>query len=221
MSGYPSLSLATVPENLPEFNRVVLEICSEYPTDGTLDYWWPKPEDLDFVEYDGCTRDLTLDGTRVMRGEPKRRSFCCGLTLEVFLRALNRWREMHSGAASRLSPADWPRFQRLWFVEDFNGAGPNVALEAFGLGRTLTNWDDALPGDFCNYWRTEKDDGAIGGHSVVFLAWECGADGEIIGLRYFSTQRQTNGVAPRTEHFGSNGGLSRKFFYLGRVEMGM
>ena len=74
-----------LPPDLPEFNRLVLEVAAEYPTDGTHGYYWPKAGDEDFVRYDGCTRDMFYLGKIAMRGEPQSRSFCCGFTLEVFL----------------------------------------------------------------------------------------------------------------------------------------
>jgi hypothetical protein len=138
---------------LPEFNQIVLSVLKEYPTDGTNDYWWPRAGESD---YSGCTRDLSLAGVRVMKGEPQRRTYCCGLTLEVFLRSYIRWLETRGGEqASAVAPADWPEFQKYWFVLEKNGPGPSAALEKFKLGRTIP-MNEALPGDFVQIWRTHS-----------------------------------------------------------------
>lgn len=216
----PTIAELDLPSDLPEFNRLVLEVCSEYPTDGTFGYWWPRGDEPDFVSYDGCTRDMIFQGKVVMTGEPRQRSFCCGFTLEVFLEAYNRWLAEHGPENAQLTPADWRRFQRQWFVIEVNGPGPNAALEMFDLGRTVErdDWDSALPGDLCNYWNTETDSGHIGGHSVVFLGWDRDRRGEIRGLHFISTQGSTNGIGYMTVPFGADGGLSRRFTFIGRAE---
>jgi hypothetical protein len=202
-------------DDLPEFNRIVLEVCSEYPTDGTHGYWWPKGRG---AGYDGCTQDLYFQGVKVMDGEPKGRTYCCGFTLEVFLEAYNRWLERHE-LEPTLQPSDWPQFQHLWFVPEINGTGPSAALERFHLGRQIAS-TEAVAGDFVSLWRTETDSGKISGHSVIFLGWTHDLLGHISGFRYFSTQPGTDGIGFATEHFGADGGLSRRFTWYGRAEPG-
>lgn len=201
--------------SLPPFNQLVLDVAAEYPADGTHDYWWPKRGE---GHYDGCSRDMQLGGVTVMSGEPRGRTYCCGFTLEIFLEALNRWRREHPGAAPQLTPEEWPRFQRLWFVEDINGPGPSAALEAYGIGGTIAS-DELVAGDFVQLWRTETDTGKLSGHSVIFLGWVRDWRGEAAGMRYFSTQPKTDGIGEATELFGGDGGLSRRFCHFGRVEI--
>lgn len=214
----PTIADIDIPEDLPEFNRIVLDVCQEYPMDGTHGYYWPRGEDNFY--YDGCTRDMYLMGEKVMTGEAEGRTYCCGFTAEVFVEAYDRWLTEHGADAALLTSETFRPFLRQWFVTEFNGAGPNLALESVNLGETIAkeDWDSALPGDFCNYWRTEEDDGHIGGHSVVFLSWVRNAEGEITGMNYISSQPSTDGIGYRTEWFGSNGGLSRRFFYIGRAQ---
>ena len=200
---------------LPEFNKIVLEVIKKYPTDGTHKYWWPKNGE---GNYSGCTRDLYLCGKRVMKGEPQKRTYCCGLTLEVFLVSYEKWLEKHGGEnASLISPDDWQRFQKLWFVENTNGPGPSAALEEFRLGRTIEP-DMALPGDFVQIWRTPKEGKTIPtGHSVIFLNWVRDKADKIEGMRYWSTQPGTNGISERIEYFGSKGGIAGENTHFARV----
>ncbi len=198
---------------LPEFNRLVLDVAAVYPTDGTHDYWWPRGGES---SYDGCTEDLQLLGERVMEGEPQRRTFCCGLTIEVFLKAYNQWIEMHGVANPSLTPENWPRFQRVWFVLETNGPGPSAALEEFGLGRTIER-DEVLPGDFVQIWRRTGS-----GHSVVFLDWVRDDAGAVTGFRYWSAQPSTDGSGGRVEYFGApdaDEGVADEHTYWGRVEL--
>ena len=148
------LSTARKSEALPEFNNIVLDFIREYPADGTHKYWWPRKGESN---YSGCTRDLYLGGECVMKGEPQKRTFCCGMTLEIFLVSYEKWLEKHGGEnASLISSDKWKRFQKLWFVLNTNGPGPSAALEEFRLGRTIEP-DMALPGDFVQIWRTPED----------------------------------------------------------------
>lgn len=203
-------------KELPEFNKIVLKTVKEYPADGTHGYWWPRSGE---GSYDGGTQDMFLQGEKVMEGEPKKRSFCCGLTLEVFLKAYKEWLKDNGGEkASVISPEDWGRFQSLWFVQKLNGPGPSAALEEFNLGRTIQP-DQALPGDFVQIWRTVKEEGSSpSGHSVIFLGWEKDEGGNISGMRYWSTQPGSDGISERVEYFGPNGGIAGENTWIGRVE---
>ena len=203
-------------EPLPEFNQIVLDVLREYPTDGTYGYWWPRSGE---GHYDGCTKDLYLLGQKVMTGEPEKRTYCCGLTLEVFLQAYKNWLNKHGGAdAATLTVKDWPRFQKLWFVTEKNGPGPSAALEAFNMGRTIPA-KKALPGDFIQIWRTPNKKGKETGHSVIFLDWTRDEKGKITGIRYWSTQPGTDGISERVEKYGPDGGICAETTYFGRVDL--
>ena len=213
LGGMAQFSVAAAP--LPEFNQIVLNLIKEYPTDGTIGYWWPRNGESN---YDGCSRNLFYRGKQVMDRESEGRTYCCGLTLEVFLRAYNQWLEKHGGETAAAFDADrWPRFQRLWFVIALNGPGPSSAVEEFGIGRTLA-FEEVLPGDFLNYWRTKNKKGKITGHSVIFLDWVRDDQGNITGFKYWSSQPSTDGVGERIESFGPDGGVEKKYTFFCRVE---
>ncbi len=198
--------------NLPEFNRIVLETIRELPADGTHDYSWVSG-------YDGATQDIYLQGKKVMRGNEKSQTYCCGVTLEVFLKSYKKWLRGHGGETASVITADqWPAFQKLWFVEEVNGPGPSAAIEKFGMGKTLDP-EQALPGDFIQVWRTLKEGKTTpSGHSVIFLRWEKNASGAITGIRYWSSQPGTKGIGEQVEYFGPNGGINAVSTWFGRVE---
>jgi len=202
-------------ESLPAFNRIVLEKIKQYPTDGTHDYWWPRGGE---GNYSGATEDLYFQGKRVMTGEPERRTYCCGLTLEVYLRSYESWLKDHGGEqAAAFGADDWPTFQKLWFVEKLNGPGPSAALERFQLGREIPP-TEAMPGDFVQIWRTKNTKGKTSGHSVIFLDWVKNEEGEVTGFRYWSTQPGTKGISERIEYYGPFGGMSTENTHFARVE---
>jgi hypothetical protein len=189
-----------------------LDVIAQYPTDGTHDYWWPRGGESG---YDGCTEDLYFGGEKVMEGEPGRRTFCCGLTLEVFVKAYNTWLEQHPEAEAAITPSDWSEFQRLWFVPAVNESGPSAAIESFGLGRTIDK-PEVRPGDFVQIWRRQGS-----GHSVIFLDWERGESGQVTGFRYWSSQPSTDGIAVNTEHFApvdAERGVADEHTHWGRVD---
>lgn len=208
-------------EGIPEFNRMVLEEIAIYPTDGTHGYWWPRGEELaetlgEGARFTGVTRDIYLGGQRIMFGEPQGRTYCCGVTLEAFHAAWERWLDKYGEPEDNpLTPETWRQFQRYWFVLETNGPGPSLALEEFGLGRTIEP-EEALPGDFVQIWRRQGS-----GHSVIFLSWVRDEDGEIAGFRYWSSQPGTDGIAPAIEYFAPEGaerGMAWEHTHWGRAE---
>lgn len=202
-------------DSLPAFNKIVLQMIKQYPTDGTHGYWWPRGKK---GHYSGSSQDLFFQGEKVMTGDPKGRTFCCGLTLEVFLRSYEKWLGARGGEKDAAFTAnEWSKFQKLWFVEKLDGPGPSAALEAFHLGKEIPP-SEALPGDFVQIWRTKNKRGHVSGHSVIFLNWVKSDNGHVIGFRYWSTQTSTKGIHENTEYYGPLGGLSTEYTYFGRVE---
>ncbi len=173
---------------LPTFNRKVVEIILKYPRNGRHAYFWPRKGELN---YDGCTTDVILGGRPVMKGEPQGRTYCCGLTLEVFYRALEAL-----GLESSFSNINPDEFKRLWFCTELYARGPGDALEAYHLGRKVTP-DEALPGDFVQIWRHNKS-----GHSVIFVGWQYDNEGRRKAIHYWSTQTGTQGINFVSESIG-------------------
>lgn len=205
---------------IPAFNQLVLQVLKEYPTDGSHGYWWPRSGESD---YDGVSRDIFLKGIRVLKGEEEQRTFCCGLTLEVFMEAYNRWVEKHGeprGTAA-LQPQEMAKFKADWFVRDLNGPGPSAALENFNLGKEVP-LEEALPGDFVQIWRQPKEGKEFhSGHSVIFLDWERNEAGEPTGIVYWSTNKGI-GITQWTEQIGGPdepGNVATQWTYVGRADV--
>lgn len=179
--------LRGIQNRLPEPNKTVVNLILEYPVDGTHRYWWPKAGES---SYDGSTTNVLLNGRVFMTGEPEGRTFCCGLTLEVFYRMLGKL------PAVNFADVDPDEFKRYWFCRDINSPGPEDALTSFGLGQQVEH-QDALPGDFVQLWRNDRS-----GHSVIFVNWLYDSTGVCTGLQYWSTQTSTQGIGYASELFG-------------------
>ena len=191
-------------------NADVVKVLATYPKDGTHRYHWPKEG-----PWLGLTRTLVYDGETVGAGDPEGRCYCCGLTFEVFFRAWERWcrREERPFVIGNLDVAGVKRLVRAWFGSNGDRTTVLGALEGFGLGARVEDWEAAEPGDFVQLWRHSGS-----GHSCVFLAWLRDEEGRIQGLRYWSTQSSTNGIGIREERFGEEGAsLDRDAFHLARV----
>lgn len=186
----PTEYLAAQLPGLPPDNAAIIRMILDFPRDGSHGYWWPKKGE---GKYDGATADVYLDGQKVMSGEPKHRSFCCGLTLQVFTSYLNS----NDAKTTGITPDQFKDFQRLWFCTDLFAPGPADALTSYNLGQKLPRLEDALPGDFVQLWRKNKS-----GHSVIFINWIYGTKGERVGIQYWSTQPATDGIGFRSELFG-------------------
>ncbi len=200
-------------------NPYVLKVIAGYPLNGSYQYhcsWKPREYDI----YNGVTQDLPFRGQVVAKAYPdgSRCSYCCGFTFEVFVRAM-KLRNVQSG----LDPDDFNGMTfndlfnalQLWYIE---GAGDSEkrAIVSYGLGREITNFEEARPGDFMSYSTTPS-----GGHSVIFLGWLRDEQGKIVGFKYFSSNLSTNGINFGQAHFSDstpNGhGVLRNYVNIGHV----
>jgi len=198
-----------------ELNAYVLAALRAYPTDGTHGYHWPKDESLPPGAWRGNARALVYDGRTLSAAEPAGRCHCSGLTFEVFFDAWMAWTRA-TGRPERIRDLDLEgvrRLQRQWFGSPEDHSTLRTALVENGLGTQLKDWEQARPGDFVQLWR---HDGS--GHAAVFLAWERGPGDAYSGLRYWSTQKSTNGIGERIEDFGAGGhNVNWEELYLCRV----
>ncbi|MBK8975558.1 MAG: hypothetical protein IPM29_06500 [Planctomycetes bacterium] len=183
-----------------ELNPIVLELLRAYPTDGTHPYHWPKTG-----TWKGCTKDLEYGGQLLCEGDPEGRAYCCGLTFEVFLDAWRIWcqRNARPWRIAALDLEGVRRLQQQWFGSSSDPSCLHTALVDNRLGLRVTDRTDARAGDFVQLWRANGS-----GHSVVFLGWER-SGGELVGMRYWSTQGATRGIGERTEWFDERGGDRR------------
>jgi len=166
-------------------NPYVLRVIAAYPLDGSYPYhcgWDPREYDI----YNGVTQDLWYQGMVVAKAYPdgSRCSYCCGFTFEVFVRAM-KLRNVQKG----LDPDDFNgmtfhdlfNLLQLWYIEG-PGDSEQRGIVAYGLGRAITDLEQARPGDFLSYSTTPP-----GGHSVIFLDWLRDEQNRIVGLKYFSS----------------------------------
>ncbi|MBN2089736.1 T9SS type A sorting domain-containing protein [candidate division KSB1 bacterium] len=193
-----------------DFNEYGVEILESYPRNGTHPYSWVDT-------YEGVTRDLYYKGVRIARANPdgSKSCYCCGLTFEDFLHAIQQLNsDLGKGEdINKMTATDLRYFLRLWFVQNTWGDGPGVALKAFGLGDHIEDFSKARPGDYVQFWRTTGS-----GHSVIFVNWQTDSKGEIIGLRYWSTQSSTRGINYNIENFSGRGGtINPEMVYISRV----
>ena len=200
-------------------NPFVLKVISGYPLDGTYQYhcsWKPWEYDI----YNGVTQDQWYRGMVVAKAYPdgSRCSYCCGFTFEVFIRAM-KLRNLQAG----LDPDDFNGMTfhdlfnalQLWYIEG-KGDSEARAITGYGLGPTITNFDDARPGDFVSY-----SSAPAGGHSVIFLGWLRDETNKIVGLKYFSSNLSGNGLGYAQAHFSdstrSGRGVLRDYVHIGHV----
>lgn len=203
-------------------NPFVLKVISAYPVDGSYRYhcsWKPREYDI----YNGVTQDQWYKGMVVAKAYPdgSRVSYCCGFTFEVFVRAM-KLRNVQNG----LDPDDFNGMTfndlfnalQFWYIEG-KGDSEVRAVESYGLGRRITNFEDARAGDFMSYSSTPA-----GGHAVIFLNWirdDAKDTNKITGFRFFSSNLSTDGLREMTVHFSdstkSGKGVLRNYVNLARV----
>jgi hypothetical protein len=160
----------------------------------------------------GAPRAIEFDGETIVKAQEKG-TYCSGFTFSVVMQAASE-----RGLLQGKSAEEVRRFQKEWYGVPKDAAEKQcaIAVERLGIGRHVKNLDDARPGDFVQIWRTNKS-----GHSVVLVGLVRG-DGRIIGLKYRSSQKSTDGIGDRIEYFadvaGREGKVDRLRTYVARLD---
>lgn len=198
-----------------DLNTYVLNVINTYRGRS-----YPYLLDNNYATYNGVTSNIYYQGQLLLKAHPSgnRASHCVGITFEVFFKAMqarNKAAGLVPDNFNGMSTADMTDFMLKWYV-----AGPKaqnnlaLAIERYGLGQRITNLSAAKAGDFIDFSRTNGT-----GHAAVLINW-IRQDGEIIGLRYWSSQESTGGIAYVEEYFAggnSYGRIRRDQVYIGRV----
>lgn len=163
-----------------EFNDEVLHLIKSYPTDGTHDYDWPRQG----ASFDGVTKDLMYKGVQVAKSRPDGKTYCCGLTFEVWFALATKL------GIDLISAPNAKRIKSDWFVATGKRGGPVDALVPRYYGIEIKHIQDAKPGDFVQLWRHSGS-----GHSVILM------DKTSTSITYWSTQPVTKGIGIHTEIF--------------------
>jgi hypothetical protein len=140
-------------------------------------------------------------------------TYCSGFTFAVAMRVAAA-----RGLLEGKAVDDVRRFQKQWYGSLPDAAEKQCALavEQLGIGREVRRLADARSGDFVQLWRTNKS-----GHSVV-LVEPVRDGGRLVGLRYRSSQKSTDGIGDRVEYFSDvpsrEGKLLRERCYVARLD---
>jgi hypothetical protein len=180
-----------------------------------------------------CAKDEVVTFGDGSQYKPYGLSYCSGLTLEIWHRAMKK-RDAELGIAE--ASENWNGIgtrgifiiKKLWnvIVIRYSDTGqvvsstpcPATALSLSGLGRIITlgdanKFEDVRPYDFCDISRSTGS-----GHSVVFINWVRDSSDKITGFRYYSSQGSTKGQGYATEYFSDSGGsVLKSYFRAGRV----
>lgn len=213
----PAPPAAPQPNNADtDLNSYVHKVIAAYPLGN-----YPYLLNNDYRNYNGVTENLYYQGSIIAKAHPSgnRASHCSGITFEVFFKAMqarNRKLGLPSDDFNGMTFGQLQDFQMHWYVANGSKSSSNlaVAVEKYGLGKQIHNWEDAKKGDFLDFSRTNNT-----GHTVVFLNWERNENGKINGLHYWSSQGSTNGINYVTEYFdfSGRGNVISNQIYLARV----
>src|SRR5688572_3443862 len=162
----------------------------------------------------GAPQAIEFGGETIVKQQEKG-TYCSGFTFSVAMRAA-----AERGLLAGKSVEAVRRFQKEWYgvpkvAQEKQCA---VAVERLGIGRHVKDLKAARPGDFVQIWRTNKS-----GHSVVLVEWVRDS-GQIVGLKYRSSQKSTDGIGDRVEYFadvaGRGGKVDRSRTYVARLGEG-
>jgi hypothetical protein len=164
----------------------------------------------------GTPRAIEHEGEVILKAQEKG-TYCSGFTFSVAMQAAAK-----RGLLKGKSVDEVRRFQKEWYgaTEDEEARTKQCALavERLGIGREVKRLEDARPGDFVQIWRTNKS-----GHSVVLIDW-VREEGRIVGIKYRSSQKSTDGIGDRVEYFadvaGRDGKVDRSRTYVARLMEG-
>jgi hypothetical protein len=219
-SNHASSDTSDPPAVKQGFNQIVLNITKTYKGGK-----YPYLLNNDYANYNGVTENLYYDGQLFLKANPSgnRASHCSGITFEVFFKSMQEWnrqRGLNTGRIGNLSYSQMQDFMLQWYVASGQKEQGNLttALAQYGLGKRITDLNAAQPGDFIDLSRENNT-----GHTVVFLGWVWD-DGQIVGLKYWSSQGSTGGISKNTEYFNvlrkdgtKYGKIMIDKLYIGRV----
>ena len=202
------------------YNQIVLDIINTYKGGK-----YPYLLNDDYANYNGVTENIYYDGMLFLKANPNgdHASHCAGITFEVFFKAMQEWnrqRGLNTDRIGNLSYSQMQDFMLQWYVADGQKDQSNLttALVQYGLGKRITDLNEAKPGDFIDLSRENNT-----GHTVVFLGW-IRDEGQIGGLKYWSSQGSTGGISKKTEYFNvlrkdgtKYGNIMIDKLYIGRV----
>ncbi len=193
-------------------NQEILELTKTYPTDGKHPFFWAKGEGTS----DGCTLEMKHKGTVVCTPNPMG-THCCGMTFEVYLRAAQ---PLDASPIGEFSAEQITELKNRFFgnskdIEDKELRLVQLALTSMKLGKAIDKLDDARAGDFVQFWRVKEKPN---GHQAIFLGWERDENQEIVAIRYWSSQKSTNGIGIHKETIGTvEGNVNRDKIFIGRA----
>jgi len=182
-----------------EFNDEVLHLIKSYPTDGTHDYDWPKQGGA----FDGVTKDLIYKGVPIAKSRPDGKTYCCGLTFEIWFEIATKL------GIDLISASNAKRIKSDWFVATGKRRGCVDALVPRHFGIQINDIAEAKPGDFVQLWRHSGS-----GHSVILMDHTHGT------ITYWSTQPITHGIGIHTEIFDRpeiKNSISQMFIVRGTI----
>ena len=196
-----------------DFNAYVLDIIKTYDIKNIS---YPYLLNNDYANYNGVTTNLVFQGQTLAKAHPSgnRASHCVGITFEVFFKAMQARNKALGKSVEDFNGLNFNQLQDLmltWYVANGSKSISNVtvALERYGLGKRIYNWESVRAGDFIDFNRSNGT-----GHTAVFLEWIRDNNNSIIGIKYWSSQESTNGINYKDEYFGS---VLKDPFYIARV----
>ena len=167
--------------------QTVKEIVQELNKKQGQGYKWP-------AKIDGSTEDVIYKGNVILKGNPEGLSYCCGLVAEVFF----KWaiaNDIDLGSYS-----DVMQIRRGIFIAQNPDLKPLYELkgivDATSKFTREVKLEDAKPYSFAQLWRNNGS-----GHTVIILEVLKRLSGEVVGVKYWSTQPSTQGIGERTEYF--------------------
>ncbi|MTI81301.1 MAG: hypothetical protein FH758_10540 [Firmicutes bacterium] len=201
-----------------DLNSYVLELLETYENT-------PYLLNNDYDNYNGVTTTLTYKNKVLAKAHPSgnKASHCVGLTFEVFFKALQQRNKDLGLELNDFNGMTWEQlydFLLTWYVASGDKTTNNIeiAVEKYGIGKSIDKFSEAKPGDFIDFSRENNT-----GHTAVFINWIRKND-NIIGFRYWSTQQSTNGISYNEEYFNvldedSNkyGNVMINHVYLARI----
>jgi hypothetical protein len=196
------LAVGPSPLQADEPGKDVLAAAQAIPDGGS--YVWTNGS--------GVPRDIRHEGDLILKAQEKG-TYCSGFTFCVAMEAAQERGLLKGKSADAVR-----QFQKQWYGSTKEAAERQCALavEQLGIGREVKSLADAQPGDFMQIWRTNKS-----GHSVLFLDW-VREGGQIVGIKYRSSQKSTDGVGDRVEYFadapGHDGKVDRRRTYVARLD---
>jgi len=202
--------LGKVLEKAEELNEALLATVQRF---GSMEIATPYCDGARLNSTVGIAHDIRFKDSLLYRARAPICTYCSGAMFELYMTVVDQvMKERGLEGFGMLSPTTVEDFRKSFYGVTGDERTLVTALTRFGLGIEVPRLEDAKPGDFIQFWWNRGT-----GHAAILTDLYRGAQGNVTGFEYWSSQSGTEGWGRMRESLGSDTSVNLGRIYLVRA----